>query len=84
MAVGFANGSNDSKGSARARIGNFHNDYDGNGNGASHAEPKYAGTAADQRDMQQMGRVQELRVRLPIRHILRSMHLTVRRGISSS
>ncbi|KAK0948594.1 hypothetical protein LTR29_000226 [Friedmanniomyces endolithicus] len=67
MAVGF--GSSDSKGSARARVGNY-SGYDGNDNGhvngnggtvASHVEPKYGGTAADQRDMQEMGRVQELR-----------------------
>ncbi|KAK0272015.1 hypothetical protein LTR35_013185 [Friedmanniomyces endolithicus] len=67
MAVGF--GSSDSKGSARARVGNY-GGYEGNDNGhingnggtvASHVEPKYGGTAADQRDMQEMGRVQELR-----------------------
>ncbi|KAK0849254.1 hypothetical protein LTR03_005335 [Friedmanniomyces endolithicus] len=67
MAVGF--GSSDSKGSARARVGNY-SGYEGNDNGhvngnggtvASHVEPKYGGTAADQRDMQEMGRVQELR-----------------------
>lgn len=83
MAVGF--GSSDSKGSARARVGNY-SGYDGNDNGhvngnggtvASHVEPKYGGTAADQRDMQEMGRVQELRVRLIMDYNMQCQVLTL-------
>ncbi|KAK3615805.1 hypothetical protein LTR56_026368 [Elasticomyces elasticus] len=74
MPVGF--GSQDSKGSARARAGPYSQQYEysgtamgnktdnGNLNGTtmdSYVEPKYDGTAADRQDMQEMGRVQELR-----------------------
>lgn len=74
MRAGFA--SRDSKSSARASVGPYGEQYELNGNGMSnrngnghgamesHVESKYDGTAADQRDMQDMGRVQELRVRL--------------------
>ncbi|KAK3117248.1 hypothetical protein LTR53_001583 [Teratosphaeriaceae sp. CCFEE 6253] len=63
MAAGY-DGSNDSKRSARARVGHINNDYGGDGQLAmqsSQVEPKYEGTAADQRDMHELGRVQELR-----------------------
>ncbi|KAK3071268.1 hypothetical protein LTR53_008950 [Teratosphaeriaceae sp. CCFEE 6253] len=63
MAAGF-DGSNDSKRGARARVGHISHGDGRDGQFApstSQAEPKYEGTAADQRDMHELGRVQELR-----------------------
>ena len=65
--------SSNSKSRTRTRIGSSTEDEatesGTNENGtvlAAYLEPKYGGTEVDQRNMQDMGRVQELRVRHPV------------------